>query len=193
MARHTQNYTINLKKLLVFIYMYKVDFILHGFLWDIARILQTCYFGYFGNDRLRKPKVILSICRKFWYLFLGKKLTSFPTFFGGYCKDMPISYFGYFGHVWLRTPKMMVSTCRQLRCLSACLKWTSLFAFFLRYYILKNPEIWLANSFWNIYNLFLLNMSISNDLVIKNDLFKKKNPSLFLWRGFNCITTKSWY
>ena len=150
MARHTQNYTINLKKLLVFIYMCKIDFILHGFLWDIARILQTCYFGYFGNDRLRKPKVILSICRKFWYSVVGKKLTSFPTFFGGYCKDMPISYFGYFGHVWLRTPKMMVSTCRQLRCLSACLKWTSLFAFFLRYYILKNPEIWLANSFWNI-------------------------------------------
>ena len=113
---------------------------------DIANLL----FWVLWNSRLRKPKVILSICRKFWYLFLGKKLTSFPTFFGGYCKDMPISYFGYFGHVWLRTSKMMVSTCRQLRCLSACLKWTSLFAFFLRYYILKNPEIWLANSFWNI-------------------------------------------
>ena len=46
---------------------------------------------------------------------------------------------------------------------------------------------------YNLHNLFLLNMSISNDLVIKNDLFKKKNPSLFLWRGFNCITTKPWY
>ena len=41
----------------------------------------------------------------------GKKSTSYPTFFSGYCKDMQTSYFGFFGHVWLNTSKMTVTTC----------------------------------------------------------------------------------
>ena len=52
----------------------------------------------------------------------------------------------YFGHAWSHTPKMMVLTCWWLRCLSACEKYTSSFTSFLRYYILKNPTIWLADS-----------------------------------------------
>ena len=44
-----------------------------------------------------------------------------------------------------------------------------------------------------LHNLFFLDMSIFNDLIIKNDPVKKQNPSLFLWWGFNCITTKPWY
>ena len=59
------------------------------------------------------------------------------------------SYFGYFGHAWLHTPKMIVSTCTRLWCLSACKKYTSSFTSFLRYYILKNPAIWLADSIQN--------------------------------------------
>ena len=31
---------------------------------DIAKILQTCYFGYFGHARLHIAKVILLTCRK---------------------------------------------------------------------------------------------------------------------------------
>ena len=41
---------------------------------------------------------------------------------------------------------MIVSTCRRLRCLSVCQKQTSSIAFSLRYYILKNAAIWLADS-----------------------------------------------
>ena len=41
---------------------------------------------------------------------------------------------------------MIVSTCRRLWCLSAYQKYTSSFTSFLRYYILKNTAIWLANS-----------------------------------------------
>ena len=41
---------------------------------------------------------------------------------------------------------MIVSTCRRLWCLSAHQKYTSSFTSFLRYYILKNTAIWLANS-----------------------------------------------
>ena len=63
-------------------------------------ILYTC-FGYFGHAWLRKPKVILSTCRKLSCLFAGKKSTSPALFFWRYCKDMQTSYFGYFGHAWL--------------------------------------------------------------------------------------------
>ena len=67
-----------------------------------------------------------------------------------YCKDMQTSYFGYFGHAWLHTPKMIVSTCTRLWCLSVCKKQTSSFILFLRYYILKNPAIWLAVPIWGL-------------------------------------------
>lgn len=59
---------------------------------------------------------------------------------------MQNSCFGYFGHFWLCVPKMMVSTCGKRQCLSACRKWTSSFTSFLKYYIINNPAIWLANS-----------------------------------------------
>ena len=65
--------------------------------------------------------------------------------FWRYFRDMKI-YFGYFGHVWLRTPKMIVSPCRKLQCLSVCQKQTSSFTSSLRYYILENHAIWLADS-----------------------------------------------
>ena len=54
--------------------------------------------------------------------------------------------FGYVRHAWVRTPKMIVSASRELRYLSARQKYTSPFASFLRYYILKNPWIWLTKS-----------------------------------------------
>ena len=78
LTTHTWNNSINLKKSLMCIYRQKVGFILHVFL----EILQTCYLGCFLNGRLCTLKVILSICRKFWYLFVGKKSNSFPTFLG---------------------------------------------------------------------------------------------------------------
>ena len=41
---------------------------------------------------------------------------------------------------------MIVSTCRRLWSLSACQKYTSSLTSFLRYYILKNTMIWLADT-----------------------------------------------
>ena len=66
--------------------------------------------------------------------------------FWRYSKDIQTFYFGYFEHAWLHPPKMTVSTCRRLRCLSACQKLTYSLTSLLRYYILKNPAIWLADS-----------------------------------------------
>ena len=84
------------------------------FSWDIAKVLQSCCFGYFWQGLLHTPKLILSICWKLSCLFVGKVSTSSTTFFGAIAKIWNLilkSYFGYLGHVWIRTPKMMVSTC----------------------------------------------------------------------------------
>ena len=56
------------------------------------------------------------------------------------------TYFGYFGHACFHSPKMIVSSCERLRYLSACKIWFASFTSFFRYYILKNPAIWLAGS-----------------------------------------------
>ena len=41
-----------------------INIILYVFPWDIASILHTCCFGYFGHAWLCIPKVILSVCKK---------------------------------------------------------------------------------------------------------------------------------
>ena len=69
-----------------------------GFTWDIVKILQTCYFGYFGYAWLRTPKKIKSTWKKRLCLSAGKKSTSSLMFRWRYYKDMQTSYFGYFGH-----------------------------------------------------------------------------------------------
>ena len=43
------------------------------FTWDIVKILQTRYFGFFGHAWLRTPKLILSTCRKLLCLSAVKK------------------------------------------------------------------------------------------------------------------------
>ena len=55
---------------------------------DIAKILQTYCFGYFGHAWLLTPKKILSSCRKILCLPAGKKSTTSPMVFWRYCKNM---------------------------------------------------------------------------------------------------------
>ena len=94
-------------------------------------------------------KVILSTGRKPLCLSAGKKPQLHPPFLSaGYLKNMQTCYFGHFRHAWLCTSKMIVSTSRRLRCLSAYQKYTYSFNSLLRYFILKNPAIWLADSIW---------------------------------------------
>ena len=40
--------------------------------WKIAKILQACYFGYFGNDWPCPPKPEVSTCRKLWCFSIYK-------------------------------------------------------------------------------------------------------------------------
>ena len=103
------------------------------FPWDNAKILQTCYCGYFEHAWLCTPKVIRSTCRKLSCLSTSKKLTSPPSFFLRYLLQRYVNFL--FWVLWV-----CLSTHFQNNSI------TSSFAFFLRYYILKNPAIWLANS-----------------------------------------------
>ena len=96
MSGHTQIIASIKKKTGVYLRA-KNQFHLSRFPWDIARTLQTCYFGYFGNERLRTLTVIPSIRKKFWYLFLGKKLTLFPTFLGPIARVCELLFGGALG------------------------------------------------------------------------------------------------
>ena len=81
---------------------------------------------------------------------------------------------------------MMISTCRRLRWLSACQKYTSSFTSFLRYYILKNPAIWLAGSILVItqepefYQIWDWWWNINNNISFQFRLFPRKtNDKMF--------------
>ena len=108
-----------MKKPLTFTCRQKIKFILHIFLEILQRYCKLVF-----------------ICRQ--------KINFTPMHFGRYCKDMQAPYFGYFEDARLATPRMIISTCRKLWFLSASQKQTSSFTFFLRYYMLKNPAIWLT-------------------------------------------------
>ena len=104
MSGHTQIIASIKKKTGVYLRA-KNQFHLSRFPWDIARTLQTSYFGYFGNERLRTPKVIPSIFRKFWYLFLGKKITLFPAFLVTIARICEILILGTLGMPGYAHPK----------------------------------------------------------------------------------------
>ena len=85
---------------------------------------------------------------------------------------------------------MIVSTCRRLRCLSTCQKQNSSFTSSLRYYILKNPAILLADSIWNhnwrpriLPGMGLL-LNINNNISFHFRLFPRKtNDKILLYFG----------
>ena len=136
LATHTQNDSTNLKKPLMFICKKKNQLHSLSFPWDIAKILQTCYFGYFDDAWLHTPKVLLSTCKELSRLSTSKKSSSSHVFL-----EILQGYTNLFW-VLLACLPMIASTCRTLPCLWACQKYPSWFTFFLRYYVLKNPAIW---------------------------------------------------
>ena len=144
--------------------------------------------------------MILSACRKLSCLFASKKSTSSPMLYWRYCKDIQTSYFGYFGHAWLHTLKMIKSTCTRLWWLSVYKKQTSSFTSFLRYYILKNPAIWLADSiefcqiwyWWRNINNISFHVRLCTRKT-NHKIFKKIQKERILgpfWAFFTQISTK---
>ena len=98
-----------------------------------TKILQTCYFGYFGHDQPCPPKLIIPTCRKVWCLSACQKSTSPPLLSWDIAMILQTCYFGYFGHAWLWPPKMLISTCRKIWCLSSCEKSNTSLTSFLKY------------------------------------------------------------
>ena len=64
------------------------------FPWYITKILQTCYFGNFGQAWLGNTQ---SDTINLWKTFL-LMIDFIPPFFRRCCKDKQTSYFGCFGH-----------------------------------------------------------------------------------------------
>ena len=123
-----------------------------------------------------------------WYYQFVENLCVYPQAenqFHAPCKDIQ-TYFGYFRHAWLYTTKMIISTCRRLRCLSTCQKQSSSFTSSLRYYILKNPAILLADSIlvrnwrpWVLPDMGLV-LNINSNISFHFKLFwRKTNYKIF--------------
>ena len=137
-----------MKKPLTFIHRQKINFILYVFLEILQRCCKLVVLGTLGIPGYVHPNWYYQLVETFMFISAGEKNQIHPPCFSGdiakICKLF--FFFWCFGHAWLHTPKMIVSTCRRLQCLAACQKYTSLFTSFLRYYILKNSAIWLADN-----------------------------------------------
>ena len=89
---------------------------LHPFLLfgDIAKILQTCYFGYFDHVWLWPVKMVLPAWRNFWCLSSCKKKSHLFLSSWTITKILRIWYFGCFGHAWLSPSNVIAETYRKL-------------------------------------------------------------------------------
>ena len=71
------------------VYLYANNQLHLSFLsWDIAKILQTCYIGYFGHTWPLSPKMVVSACRKPWCLSWCIKSNLSLNSFLEHCKDI---------------------------------------------------------------------------------------------------------
>ena len=86
---------------------------------DIAKILQTSYFGYFGYDWPCTPRLMVSTCRIIWYLPACKKSTSSLLSFLRYCKDVTDLLFWVLWACLVMTSKTILPACRRCWCLSS--------------------------------------------------------------------------
>ena len=113
----------------------KINSILYVFLEILQRYYKVVVLGAFGMPGHAHPKWYYQFVEKCVYLQIKNQFHS-PCLFE------------YFGHVWLYLTKMIVSTFRRLWCLLACQKKSSSITSSLRYHILKNLAILLADNIW---------------------------------------------
>ena len=99
---------------LMFICWRKINAILLRFLWDIPKILQTCYFGYFRHAWLCTPIEYYQLVENFHVYLQPKNQLHPPSFSGDIAKILQTSYFRYFELAWLHRLKMIVSTGRKI-------------------------------------------------------------------------------
>ena len=116
----------------------KNNFILHVFLEILQRYCKLVVFGTLGLSGYVHPKKWYCCFVGNFSAYLQAKNQLHPMLFCRYFKDMQT----YMQDI--HSPKMIVSSCERLWFLSTCKK--NYIIHFLRYYILKNPAIWLAGS-----------------------------------------------
>ena len=67
--------------------MQKIVFISHFFFENISKLLQTCYFGYYGHAWPHPPKAIAPTCKKLWCLSTTKNQLDPSIFWELYFKE----------------------------------------------------------------------------------------------------------
>ena len=168
-----QNHTIY-QQASMLIWVQKINFITQFFLKILFWVLWACLAMQTQSDTIKMNKTLVFICEQ-------RSNFAFHAFLEILQKCANL-FFRYFGYAWLHTskmiisacrilqclllhtPKMIVSTCRGVQCLSTSQKYTSSFTFFLRYCVLKNPAVWLAD---NISFHFRLFPRETNDKIIQ--------------------------
>ena len=103
---------------------------------DIGKSLQTWHFGYIGHEWPSPSKLIVSACRKFWYLSTWKENQLYTSpLSSNIAKIMQICYFGYIRHnAWLWPLKMKVLDFRKLWCVYSCKKSNLSLTSFLKFF-----------------------------------------------------------
>ena len=71
--------------------------------WDIAKILQTCYFEHFRHDWPCPLILIVSSCREVWCLLHAKNQLHSSVLSWDIARILWTCYFHNFGHAWLTT------------------------------------------------------------------------------------------
>ena len=110
---------------------------------QVANLLFWVISAYLATHT---PKMIRSIWRNLWSLSAGNKSTSSFTFSLRHCKDIAnLLFWVFWACLITQTTNDSINLWKTSMFIS-CQKSTSSFTSFLRYYILKNPAIWLADS-----------------------------------------------
>ena len=95
---------------LLFFWANYINLSIYFFSRDIAKVLKTYYFGYFGDVWPLPSKTIIPT----WYLSACKKWSPCLIFFGDIVKILQTYYFAYFENALSCPSMMIVSPCTKL-------------------------------------------------------------------------------
>ena len=112
----------------------RISFIPHLFPEILQRVCKLDILGTLDMSDHCPSKLIVSTCRKFWYLSAWKNQLYTSLLSWKFAKIIQISHFGYTGHnAWLWPLKMKVLASRKLWCLFSCKKSNLFLTSFLKF------------------------------------------------------------
>ena len=128
--------SIGLRKTLTFMCRHKINFIFHLFLGILQKSWKLIILGTLGINVYAYPKWYYQLVKNVCVYLQAKNQLQNSCFSGDNAKICKL----------LCTLKTIVSSCRKSLMFTHMPKIISSLTTFLRYYTLKNPVIWLANS-----------------------------------------------